>query len=87
MSVSAILPPSPQDVCPILTRTTIPAVTLRTAEGDPTLAGAGSFVLGPEPVLLLADGAEGQKQLAHWVPLLANVTRKQGRETAYICEN
>ena len=38
-------------------------------------------------VLLLADGAEGQKQLAHWLPLLANVTRKQGRATAYICEN
>jgi uncharacterized protein YyaL (SSP411 family) len=38
-------------------------------------------------VLLLADGAEGQKQLAHWLPLLASVTRKQGRATAYICEN
>jgi uncharacterized protein YyaL (SSP411 family) len=38
-------------------------------------------------VLLLADGAAGQKQLAHWLPLLANVTRKQGRATAYICEN
>ncbi len=41
----------------------------------------------PNRVLLLADGAEGQKQLAHWLPLLANVTRKQGRATAYICEN
>ncbi len=38
-------------------------------------------------MLLLADGAEGQKQLARWLPLLANVTRKQGRATAYICEN
>jgi uncharacterized protein YyaL (SSP411 family) len=41
----------------------------------------------PNRVLLLADGAEGQKQLAHWLPLLATVTRKQGRATAYICEN
>ena len=41
----------------------------------------------PNRVLLLADGAEGQKQLAQWLPLLATVTRKQGRATAYICEN
>ena len=41
----------------------------------------------PNRVLLLADGAGGQKQLAHWLPLLANVTRKQGRATAYICED
>jgi uncharacterized protein len=41
----------------------------------------------PNRVLLLADGAEGQKQLARWLPLLANVTRKQGRATAYVCEN
>jgi uncharacterized protein YyaL (SSP411 family) len=41
----------------------------------------------PNRVLLLADGAEGQKQLALWLPLLASVTRKQGRATAYICEN
>src|SRR5713226_7833964 len=41
----------------------------------------------PNRILLLADGAEGQKQLARWLPLLANVTRKQGRATAYVCEN
>jgi uncharacterized protein len=41
----------------------------------------------PNRVLFLADGADGQKQLARWLPLLANVTRKQGRATAYICEN
>jgi uncharacterized protein YyaL (SSP411 family) len=41
----------------------------------------------PNRVLLLADGAEGQKQLSHWVPSLATVKRKQGRATAYICEN
>lgn len=41
----------------------------------------------PNRVLLLADGAVGQKQLSRWLPLLATVTRKQGRATAYICEN
>ncbi len=41
----------------------------------------------PNRVLLLADGAVGQRQLAHWVPSLATVRRKQGRATAYICEN
>ena len=41
----------------------------------------------PNRVLLLADGATGQKQLAQWLPLLANVKPKQGRATAYICEN
>jgi uncharacterized protein YyaL (SSP411 family) len=41
----------------------------------------------PNRVLLLADGAVGQKQLAHWVPSLASVTPKHGRATAYICEN
>ena len=41
----------------------------------------------PNRVLLLADGAVGQRQLAHWVPSLASVKPKQGRATAYICEN
>jgi uncharacterized protein len=41
----------------------------------------------PNRVLLLADGAEGQKLLVHWVPSLATVARKQGHATAYICEN
>ena len=34
MTIYAVVPPSPQDVCPILTGTTIPAVTLRTADGE-----------------------------------------------------
>jgi peroxiredoxin len=34
MSISGTVPPSPQDVCPVLTGTTIPAVTLRTADGE-----------------------------------------------------
>jgi len=41
----------------------------------------------PNRVLLLADGAAGQKQLASWLPILANVKPKQGKATAYICEN
>ena len=45
----------------------------------------GRFI--PNKVLLLADGAQGQKQLAQWLPFLESVTRKQGRATAYICEN
>ncbi len=41
----------------------------------------------PNKILLLADGAEGQKQLAHWLPFIEGVARKQGHATAYICEN
>ena len=41
----------------------------------------------PNKILLLADGAQGQKQLSQWLPFVAGVARKQGRATAYICEN
>jgi len=41
----------------------------------------------PNKILLLADGATGQKQLARWLPFIEGVTRRQGRATAYICEN
>jgi uncharacterized protein YyaL (SSP411 family) len=41
----------------------------------------------PNKILLLADGGAGQKQLAQWLPFLEGVTRKQGRATAYICQN
>ena len=41
----------------------------------------------PNRVLLLADGAKGQRQLSRWVPSLASVKPKHGRATAYICEN
>ena len=41
----------------------------------------------PNKILLLADGAQGQKQLAQWLPFLKSMRRKQGRATAYICEN
>jgi len=41
----------------------------------------------PNKILLLADGGQGQKLLAQWLPFLEGVNRKQGRATAYICEN
>jgi hypothetical protein len=34
MTIPATVPLSPQDVCPVLTGTTVPTVTLRTADGD-----------------------------------------------------
>ncbi len=41
----------------------------------------------PNKILLLADGGTGQEQLARWLPFLAGTRAKQGRATAYICEN
>jgi uncharacterized protein YyaL (SSP411 family) len=41
----------------------------------------------PDKILFLADGAKGQEQLAQWLPFLQGVTRKEGRATAYICED
>ncbi len=41
----------------------------------------------PNKILLLADGGPGQKQPAQWLPFIQSVTQKQGRATAYICEN
>ena len=41
----------------------------------------------PDKILLLADGADGQKKLAKWLPFLEGVTRKDGKATAYICED
>ncbi len=41
----------------------------------------------PSRVLLLADGGAGQKQLAGWIPVVANMTRLRGKATAYLCEN
>lgn len=41
----------------------------------------------PNKILLLADGAGGQKQLAQWLPFIKFVKQKEGRATAYICEN
>ncbi len=41
----------------------------------------------PNRVLLLADGGAAQQQLAQWLPFLKSVRRKDGRATAYICED
>jgi uncharacterized protein YyaL (SSP411 family) len=41
----------------------------------------------PNKILLLADNASGQQQLARWLPFVANVHRIQGKATVYICEN
>ncbi|MGH9787144.1 MAG: thioredoxin domain-containing protein, partial [Candidatus Acidiferrales bacterium] len=41
----------------------------------------------PNKVLLLADGGRGQEQLSGWLPFVKFVTRKDGRATAYVCEN
>ncbi len=41
----------------------------------------------PNKIVLLADGGPGQKQLAEWLPFVEGISRKQGRATAYICEN
>jgi hypothetical protein len=41
----------------------------------------------PNKVLLLADGGRGQEQLAGWLPFVKFVQRKDGRATAYICED
>ncbi len=41
----------------------------------------------PNKILMVADGAQGQKQLAQWLPFIQSVTRQRGRATAYICEN
>jgi hypothetical protein len=41
----------------------------------------------PNKILLLADGAAQQAQLAQWLPFVKTMDRKGGRATAYICEN
>ena len=41
----------------------------------------------PNKIILLADGEEGQKTLASYVPFIENVHMINGRSTAYICED
>ena len=41
----------------------------------------------PNAILFLADGSQGQRELARYLPVVVNMTRKQGKATAYICEN
>jgi uncharacterized protein YyaL (SSP411 family) len=41
----------------------------------------------PNKVLLLADEGAGQEQLARWLSVVGSITRRNGRATAYICED
>jgi uncharacterized protein YyaL (SSP411 family) len=41
----------------------------------------------PNKVVLLADGGAGQQQLARWLSVVGSITRRNGRATAYICED
>ena len=41
----------------------------------------------PNAILFLADGGDRQRQVAHYLPVVANMKRKDGKATAYICEN
>jgi uncharacterized protein YyaL (SSP411 family) len=41
----------------------------------------------PNKILLLVDGGPSQAALAKWLPFVANMDRREGKATAYICEN
>jgi uncharacterized protein YyaL (SSP411 family) len=41
----------------------------------------------PHHILLLADGGPAQQRLGQWLPFVEPMSRKDGRATAYICEN
>ena len=41
----------------------------------------------PNKILLLADGGAGQTRLGEWLPFIKTMDRRDGRATAYICEN
>jgi uncharacterized protein YyaL (SSP411 family) len=41
----------------------------------------------PNKFLMLADGAAGQRQIARWLPFVDSIRQKEGKATAYICEN
>jgi uncharacterized protein len=41
----------------------------------------------PNKILLLADGGDGQRVLARWLPFIEGMSRLNGRATAYVCEN
>ena len=42
--------------------------------------------LGPRRVVLAATGGEGQRTLAREVPWIAEMAPRDGRATAYVCE-
>jgi uncharacterized protein YyaL (SSP411 family) len=41
----------------------------------------------PNKILLFADGGEGQKLLSQFLPFVEGVTMKDGKATAYVCED
>ncbi len=41
----------------------------------------------PNKILLLADGAEGQKYLSESLPIMSSFTMMDNKATAYVCEN
>jgi uncharacterized protein YyaL (SSP411 family) len=61
--------------------------------GDPAaadfraLAAVLAESLGPRRALLCADGGAGQRWLAARRPYLADMKPRDGRATAYVCEN
>jgi uncharacterized protein YyaL (SSP411 family) len=40
----------------------------------------------PNKVVFLADGGAAQERLAGWLSVIGSITRRDGRATAYICE-
>jgi uncharacterized protein YyaL (SSP411 family) len=61
--------------------------------GDPVAADTKAMLrlvherFIPNKVLLLADGGAAQEQLARWLSVIGSITRRNGRATAYICED
>lgn len=41
----------------------------------------------PKKIILLADGGEGQRVLASYIPFVDGIRMIGGKATAYICEN
>ena len=41
----------------------------------------------PSKFLMVVDGAEGQRQISQWLPFVEFMRQKDGKATAYICED
>jgi len=41
----------------------------------------------PNKILMVVDGGPAQKEIAKWLPFVGNMDRRDGKATAYICEN
>jgi uncharacterized protein len=41
----------------------------------------------PDKILVVVDGGAGQAAIAKWMPFVANMDRRDGKATAYVCEN